>query len=92
MKTKKFLLVLLPLLAFILVACGGLFDGEVVEEELDQDMTEDEFLIEMDEAPETIYEEETWEDKEMWEDTNPEMEDDGAVMQEEQPADPEMMY
>ena len=82
MKPKKFLLVLVPVFAFILVACGDFFDDEVIDEELDQGTMEDEFMIEMDESPEVIYEEEeTWD----------EMEDEDAVMEEEFPVEPEMM-
>ncbi len=81
MKLKKFLLVLVPVFAFILVACGDFFDDEVIDEELDQGTIEDEFMIEMDEAPEVIYEDETWD----------EMEGEDVEMEEEFPTDPEMM-
>ncbi|GEM_PF-4106513 len=84
MKTKRFFLVLIPLLAFMLVACGDFFDGDIIEEELDQGGIDDEFRIEPDEVPEPIYEDETWDDEGMWE-----TEDD--FVEEEQPVDPRLM-
>ncbi len=44
MKLRKFLLTLVPILAFMLVACGGLFDAEeeIIDDTLPQ---EDEFII-----------------------------------------------
>lgn len=52
MKKKKFLFVLLPVLAFMLVACGGLFDGdEIIEEDPVLDMQQDDFIIEPEQNP-----------------------------------------
>ncbi len=58
MKNLKILFVLVPVLAFMLVACGGLFDGEEIQEEIDLDVPQDEFIIEEEPGEEPLYEEE----------------------------------
>lgn len=82
MKKKKFLFVLLPVLAFMLVACGGLFDGdEIIEEDPVLDMQQDDFIIEPEQDP-------TFEDEAPAPDPMQEEYDDGAMEMEE----PEVIY
>ncbi len=57
MKKEKILFVLVPVLAFMLVACGGLFDGDEIVEELDIEVPQDEFIIEEEPREEPFYDE-----------------------------------
>ncbi len=58
MKKEKFLFILVPVLAFMLVACGGLFDGDEIDEGLDIEVPQDEFIIEEEPVEEPFYDEE----------------------------------
>ena len=82
MKTRKLLLVLLPLLAFVFVACGDFFGDEEVLEDTEQDVMDNDFMIEMDEDPADIYDE-TWDEQEVWEEI--ETSDAEMEMQDEAP-------